>query len=127
MTEEAETPEKKGNCACPCVRWHAPKPTKMFEMAGRELCPVSAHAVGDLLEKQRAAGKWVKKNEAGFTKFQKDIAREIFASEGGVEEEPVAETPDPEASAEVEPAGEAEVQGDTTAEEATGETAEQLA
>ena len=90
MAEKFET-------QCACIKWHAPKPTQDYDIAGVKVCPASYVAVQQLVSRHKEAGKIIKRNETGFTSFVKELARKALAAESN--SPPVVDETDEEAAA----------------------------
>lgn len=68
---------------CTCVKWHAPKPTRLgrLQVGGEvmHLCPASYTAVTDCVKLLTdTGGKASTKQKAAFPKFARDIAQRVY-------------------------------------------------
>lgn len=63
---------------CECVKWHSPKPTRLFDANGVKVCNVTADAVDQLLAKALKRGRIAKVDQRGFTAFQRDLATAMY-------------------------------------------------
>ena len=70
---------------CPCVKWHAPKPTRYFATPeGEKVCVTSGQAALDLLERYRTKGRVTKVAGRGFTAYQRELAGKLFEAGAGL-------------------------------------------
>lgn len=74
-----------GNSACPCVKWHAPRPTRLgkVELEGEiiELCPTTFTAYNDTLTAyQTHNGKPPRDALKGIPKFPRELAQRAFTA-----------------------------------------------
>lgn len=70
--------------SCTCVKWHAPKPTRLGRLTVNgeviHLCPASYTAVTDCVKLlTETGGKATTKQKGAFPKFARDLAQRVYA------------------------------------------------
>lgn len=93
MTDEATNVDKPEEIVCECVRWHSPRGPVVL-LGDTPVCLVTEYVVRNLLEKHRAKGKVVKADQKGATKYQRELAERLFASETSEPAVPAVASPE---------------------------------